>query len=69
LHISFFSINLEEERARTYQLQEDLRKKESTIKNLQAMLNDEKQRMKDAKLKDAALIEVRFAYTHSSVIM
>jgi hypothetical protein len=63
------SINLEEERARSRQLQEDLRKKESVIKNLQAMLDDERQGMRDAKIKDAALIEVRFAYTHSSIIM
>jgi hypothetical protein len=57
----FISINLEEERARTHQLQDDLRKKESTIKNLDAMMNDERQRTRDEKLKDAALIEVKFS--------
>jgi hypothetical protein len=55
---------LKEERARTHQLQDDLRKKESTIKNLEAIMNDERQCTRDTKLKDAALIEVRFAYTH-----
>jgi hypothetical protein len=58
----FISINLEEERARTRQLQDDLRKKESTIKNLDAMMSDERQRTRDEKLKDAVLIEVRFSY-------
>jgi hypothetical protein len=54
---------LEEERARTCQLQDDLWKKDNAIKNLEAMMNDERQRTRDAKLKDAVLIEVRFAYT------
>jgi hypothetical protein len=55
----FISINLEEERTRTCQLRIDLRKMESANKNLEAMLIAEKQHMRDAKLKDAALIEVR----------
>jgi hypothetical protein len=54
---------LEEEKARTHQLRDDLRKKESTIKSLEAMMNDERQQKRDSKIKDAALIEVRFACT------
>ncbi|XP_033609685.1 A-kinase anchor protein 9 isoform X6 [Cryptotermes secundus] len=52
-----YAIDLEEERAGTRQLQDDLRKKESTIKNLEDMMNDERVRTRDAKLNDAALIE------------
>ncbi|PNF22698.1 hypothetical protein B7P43_G07122 [Cryptotermes secundus] len=37
-----YAIDLEEERAGTRQLQDDLRKKESTIKNLEDMMNDER---------------------------
>jgi hypothetical protein len=55
---------LEEERDKTRQLEEDLRQKESTINNLEAMMNEERQRARDEKIKDAALIEVRFPYTH-----
>jgi len=53
------SVELDKERARTNELQVDLQRGKSTVKDLQGMLENERQRARDAKLKDAALIEVR----------
>jgi hypothetical protein len=53
------SVELDKERARTNELQIDLQRGKSTVKDLQGMLEDERQHARDAKLMDAALIEVR----------
>jgi hypothetical protein len=57
------SFKLEEETARTNQLQIDLQRGQNTVKDLQAVLEDERRHARDAKLMDAALIEVRSAGT------
>jgi len=53
------SVELDKERARTNELQVDLQRGKSTVKDLQGMLEDERRHARDAKLMDAALIEVR----------
>jgi chromosome segregation ATPase len=55
--IGQFLVELDKERARTNELQVDLQRGKSTVKDLQGMLENERQRARDAKLKDAALIE------------
>jgi hypothetical protein len=53
------SVELDKEKARTRELQVDLQRGKSTVKDLQATLEDERRRTRNAKLMDAALIEVR----------
>jgi len=53
------SVELDKERARTNELQVDLQRGKSTVKDLQGMLEDERRHARDAKLMDAELIEVR----------
>jgi len=60
IYVYFFvSVELDKERARTNELQVDLQRGKSTVKDLHGMLENERQHARDAKLKDAALIEVR----------
>jgi hypothetical protein len=54
---------LEEEKGRTNQLQIELQKGQSAVKDLHTLLEDERQHTRDVKLMDCALIEVRFACT------
>jgi len=53
------SVELDKEKARTNELQVDLQRGKSTVKDLQGMLEDERRHARDTKLMDAALIEVR----------
>lgn len=53
------SVELDKERARTNELQVDLQRGKSTVKDLQGILEDERRHARDVKLMDAALIEVR----------
>ena len=53
------SVELDKERARTNELQVALQSGKSTVQDLQGMLEDERRHARDAKLMDAALIEVR----------
>jgi len=53
------SVELDKEKARTNELQVDLQRGKSAVKDLQGMLEDERRHARDTKLMDAALIEVR----------